>query len=235
MAYNIRTGHKLSGRLATQALTRNLDPNTAGRPFFGKLPRRAFKALKQDPKIAKHLSSVHKGFQSEVPEEIVHSAQEKLAQEKLVKYGIRKDSYKQSQNLLADLRKAEAIYKSDKKDAFKFLELGEKEFKKYQQTQTTPPDNTKAIKKAERKIESLRRLGASERAINKVERDIFDLKIQQNPKYEKRLHREQLNKEIYGDSPEKPDNTIPFPATPSQNSEKQESEPTDPFGPDLAA
>ena len=191
-----RVGHKISGQLATQALSRNLDSRTAGKSFSGRLSGRAFRALKKDPEIARHLSGTHKGFRSEVPEEIVHRAQEKLAQEKFIKYGARKDSYKLSQGLSRDVRKSESMYGHDKKDALKFLKLGEKEYQKQVNTdQIDPAKVKKEIKKNQAKIALFSKLGLSGRAA-KLKNDNLGLEIKLNPEKEKIIRRQQLNERL---------------------------------------
>ena len=185
-----RVGHKISGQLATQALSRNLDPHSAGKSFSGHLSSRAFDALKKDPEIAKHLSGVRKGFKSEVPEEIVHRAQEKLAQEKLIRYGARKDSYKLGKDLSKDLRKAESMSGHDKKDALKFLKLGEEEYQTQlrdsQNAEIDPAKIKKEIRKKQAQIAFFGRLPGQNR-VEKLKNEILGLEIKMSPEKEKTL------------------------------------------------
>ena len=229
MAFNIRTGHRISGQLATQALSRNLDSRTAGKSFSGRLSGRAFRALKKDPEIARHLSGVHKGFRSEVPEEIVHRAQEKLAQEKLIKYGARKDSYKLSQSLSRDVRKAENMYGHDKKDALKFLKLGEKEYQKQVKainiSEIDPAKIKKEIRKSQLQKAFYGKIGLKGK-VAVIENYLTGLKEKLPEKDQRIYNRQQLNEELSAPS-----------ASQSNNSEKAGDKqsippapPTDPLG-----
>lgn len=234
MPLQIRTSHKISGQLATQALSRNLDPRAAGKSFSGRLSGRAFRALKKDPQIAKHLSGIRKGFKAEVPEEIVHQAQEKLTREKFIKYSARQDSGKSKQGLLKDLRKAENMYSHDKKDALKFLKLGEKEYQKQLQvSQNAEVDPTKIkreIRKNQAKIALFSKLGMGGR-VAKLKNDILGLEIKMNPEKEKMLKYQETQRRL----PEPL--IIPQSNPENKNSDDQNEPPAqDPLGPiDLAA